>query len=102
MQKYIYLASKAQNRNFTHPIFESDFDCLTGNDRFQALLSHSPLASYNLKQKILKKVLFCYSNAFIIPKSTHVCVFYINVRGKWGKGELRLEIGRFRQVLGSR
>ena len=40
--------------NFTHPIFESDFDCLTGNDRFQALLSHSPLASYNLKQKTRK------------------------------------------------
>ena len=31
---------------FTHPIFESDFDCLTGNDRFHALLSPSPLASY--------------------------------------------------------
>ena len=40
-----------RNVSKTHPIFKSDLDCLTGNDRFQALLSHSPLASYNLKQK---------------------------------------------------
>ena len=41
----------SKSRGFTHPIFESDFDCLTGNDRFHAPLSPSPLASYIPKQK---------------------------------------------------
>ena len=36
----------AKSGLFTHPIFESDFDCLTGDDRFQALLFPSLLASY--------------------------------------------------------
>ena len=52
------LSQGQKTLKFTHPIFESDFDCLTGNGRFQALLSVSPLASYKLKpkeKKILRK-----------------------------------------------
>ena len=35
---------------FTHPIFESDFDCLTGKNRLHATLLLSPLASYKPKK----------------------------------------------------
>ena len=45
---WVCLGSKSSN--FTHPIFESDFDCLTGKHRILALLSPSPLASNNTKK----------------------------------------------------
>mgnify|MGYP004270349345 CR=1 FL=1 len=41
----VYLASLAQIEIFTHPIFESDFDCLTGKNRLHANSLLSPLAS---------------------------------------------------------
>ena len=44
----------AKRRLFTHPIFESDFDCLTGKNRLHALSLLSPLASYKL-EKFTKK-----------------------------------------------
>ena len=47
----------------THPIFESDFDCLTGKNRLHALSLLSPLASYKLKNFTKKNcILF---NAFV-------------------------------------
>ena len=48
----------AKSGLFTHPIFESDFDCLTGKNRLHALSLLSPLASH--KPKNLQK-----KNAFI-------------------------------------
>ena len=38
----VYLASRARTFQFTHPIFESDFDCLTGKNRLHAQLSLIP------------------------------------------------------------
>ena len=52
--KYILTASKGQNWNFTHPIFESDFDCLTGKYRILAL-SLLPLLPLKIRIKILIK-----------------------------------------------
>ena len=49
----------AKTRLFTHPIFESDFDCLTGKNRLHALSLLSPLASYKLK-KFTKKICIFY------------------------------------------
>ena len=43
----------AKNRNFTHPIFESDFDCLTGKHRILAL-SLLPLLPLIIQNKIIK------------------------------------------------
>ena len=33
----VWVPQGRENRNFTHPIFESDFDCLTGKHRILAL-----------------------------------------------------------------
>ena len=52
---------------FTHPIFESDFDCLTGKNRLHALSLLSPLASHKPKKNLQKKcILF---NAFLFHLS---------------------------------
>ena len=55
---YVYLPSFSINWKFTHPIFESDFDCLTGKNRLHA--QHSPIHHLPLinqkNQKNLKKV----------------------------------------------
>ena len=51
----VYVASRAKIVIFTHPIFESDFDCLTGKNRLHALSLLSPLASYKLKNFTKKK-----------------------------------------------
>ena len=59
----VYAPSRAKIVIFTHPIFESDFDCLTGKNRLHALSLLSPLASYKLK-KFTKKICILY-NAFI-------------------------------------
>ena len=53
----------AKTQLFTHPIFESDFDCLTGKNRLHALSLLSPLASYKLKN--LQKKICILLNAFI-------------------------------------
>ena len=53
---------------FTHPIFESDFDCLTGKNRLHALSLLSPLASYKLKNFTKKKICIIF-NAFIFNSS---------------------------------
>ena len=69
-----YGSQGPKSRNFTHPIFESDFDCLTGKHRILALLSPSPLASNNPRKKLqnqnslisaffFEKCWFCFSLA---------------------------------------
>ena len=50
-----------RNVSKTHPIFKSDLDCLTGNDRFQALLSYSPLAP-NIENNCFRKT--CFASVF--------------------------------------
>ena len=56
----VYIASRAKIVIFTHPIFESDFDCLTGKNRLHANSLPSPLASD--KTKNLQKK--CFWNIF--------------------------------------
>ena len=41
----VYRASRARTANFTHPIFESDFDCLTGKNHIHAQSLLSLIAS---------------------------------------------------------
>ena len=53
----VYVPSRAKIVIFTHPIFESDFDCLTGKNRLHALSLLSPLASHKPKN-IYKKMHF--------------------------------------------
>ena len=38
----VYIGSLGRHWKFTHPIFESDFDCLTGKNRLHAQLSPIP------------------------------------------------------------
>ena len=49
----VLLLQGSKNRNFTHPIFESDFDCLTGKHRILALslLPLLPLIIQNKKNE---------------------------------------------------
>ena len=56
LPEYVQTASLGQNSIFTHPIFESDFDCLTGKYRILALplLPLLPL----IIQKYLEKILY--------------------------------------------
>ena len=61
----VYLASRAKIELFTHPIFESDFDCLTGKYRLHALSLLSPIASD--KNKNFKKKIYFWS-FFVWPK----------------------------------
>ena len=49
----VWVAQGRENRNFTHPIFESDFDCLTGKHRILAL-SLLPLLPLIIQNKIIK------------------------------------------------
>ena len=51
----VLLLQGSQNRNFTHPIFESDFDCLTGKNRLHANSLPSPIASDKNKNLQRKK-----------------------------------------------
>ena len=41
----VYIASRVRTTIFTHPIFESDFDCLTGKNHLHAQSLLSPIAS---------------------------------------------------------
>ena len=59
----VYIASRAKIVLFTHPIFESDFDCLTGKNRLHANSLLSLLASdktKNLQKKMFLKHFFRY------------------------------------------
>ena len=56
----VYSATRAEKAIFTHPIFESDFDCLTGKNRLHAFSLLSPLASD--KPKTLPKKIHIYLN----------------------------------------
>ena len=57
----VYVASRAKIVIFTHPIFESDFDCLTGKNRLHANSLPSPIASdkhKNLQRKKKCRIFF--------------------------------------------
>ena len=67
----VYAPSRVKIVIFTHPIFESDFDCLTGKNRLHANSLPSPIASDKNKnllrikapdqrKKIRKKTFFLF------------------------------------------
>ena len=56
----VYVASRAKIVIFTHPIFESDFDCLTGKNRLHANSLPSPIASDKNKNLLRKKNIFTF------------------------------------------
>ena len=64
----VWVPQSCENRNFTHPIFESDFDCLTGKHRILAL-SLLPLLPPIIHKKNLKNhtctVYYSYSSFYL-------------------------------------
>ena len=54
----VYAPSRSKIVIFTHPIFESDFDCLTGKNRLHANSLPSPIASDKNKNLLSKKNIF--------------------------------------------
>ena len=54
----VYAPSPSKIVIFTHPIFESDFDCLTGKNRLHANSLPSPIASDKNKNLLSKKNIF--------------------------------------------
>ena len=58
----VYAPSRAKIVIFTHPIFESDFDCLTGKNRLHANSLPSPIASDKNKNLLRKKKLRFFFN----------------------------------------
>ena len=56
----VYAPSRAKIVIFTHPIFESDFDCLTGKNRLHANSLPSPIASDKNKNLLRKKNIFTF------------------------------------------
>ena len=55
----VWVPQGCENRNFTHPIFESDFDCLTGKHRILAL-SLLPLLPPIIQNKNFKIIHVLY------------------------------------------
>ena len=53
----VYAPSRSKIVIFTHPIFESDFDCLTGKNRLHANSLPSPIASDKNKNSLRIKAL---------------------------------------------
>ena len=66
---------------FTHPIFESDFDCLTGKNRLHAisLLSLSPLTNKKKTQRrkqMSNRIDSCMKDTWHIPMIIRI-LFYV-------------------------
>ena len=63
----VYIASRARTTIFTHPIFESDFDCLTGKNHLHAQSLLSPIASdkHETFKKIKYALLVCILYHFL-------------------------------------
>ena len=86
----VWVPQSCENRNFTHPIFESDFDCLTGKHRILAL-SLLPLLPPIIQNKNFKNQLRTVYYSYI---SFYLVIYFTNFateargKGKIGQGQL--------------
>ena len=86
----VWVPQSCENRNFTHPIFESDFDCLTGKHRILALsllpLLPPIIQNKNFKNQ-LRTVYYSYISFYLVIYFTN---FATEARGKGeiGQGQL--------------
>ena len=88
MQKYVETASKSKNSNFTHPIFESDFDCLTGKYRTLAIsllpllplkiqISNTPYQGWKNTEPSNTRI---FIDTYILKIIEHELLFFENYR----------------------